>query len=165
VPHIEAARHRETDFLMGARFMRGSRLSGYSLLRTAANRVFNLIFSAVSGRRLYDLGSGLNLFRVAAFDSGFHQRFADDLTFNYYLILAVAAGRFRLRFVPISWREDDQVSNARLAHLGLQMLHILWARVSAPTAFFAGEHRAVSRASYPSSPIATFRDGDGAQGV
>lgn len=156
VPHLEAGRHLDLDFLMGARFMPGSRLEGYSALRTVANRVFNLIFSAISGRRLYDLGSGLNLFRVSAFADGFHLKYADDLTFNYYLILGVVARGCRVGFFPLTWREDDQVSNARLARMGRQLLGLIARRVVAPKAFLTGEHRATPRDAYPSTVVAAW---------
>jgi len=156
IPHLEDNVHRKVDFLMGARFMSGSRLQGYSFLRIAANRAFNLIFSVVALKRLCDLGSGLNLFRVSAFDDGFHLRFADDLTFNYYLILAVAARNHTLRFFPLTWREEDQVSNAKLGRMGFQMLGLLWRRATNKRGFFEGEHRKTPRAAYPSTEIARW---------
>lgn len=156
VAPLEAGMHEGCDFLMGARFMPGSKLAGYSVLRTVANRVFNRIFSIISGVRLYDLGSGLNMMRVAAFSDAFHMRFADNLTFNYYLILAVAARNARLRFFPLEWREDDQVSNARLGVMGLQILRLLWRRIAAPKKFFASEHREVPREDYPSTELARW---------
>ncbi|MEM9045662.1 MAG: glycosyltransferase family 2 protein [Pseudomonadota bacterium] len=145
--------HKEVDFLMGARFMPGSRLEGYSLIRTVANHVFNIIFSIISGKRLYDLGSGLNLFRISAFDDGFHQRFADNLTFNYYLILAVASRGHSLRFFPLTWREEDQVSNAKLGKMGFQILGLLWQRTVNKQRFFESEHRDVSRSSYTATEL------------
>lgn len=150
--------HLSLDFLMGARFMKGSHLQGYSILRTYANKAFNVLFSVISWRRLYDLGSGLNLFRLSAFDSRFHQKFADDLTFNYYLILAVAAGNFNLTFFPLSWREEDQVSNAKLTKMGVQILKLLRWRVTDSKAFFVGEHRDVKRNSYPSTLLQCWRE-------
>lgn len=153
LPYLEDGSFKETDFLMGARFMKGSRLEGYSVLRTLANHVFNTIFSVISGGRLYDLGSGLNLFSLAAFKDDFHLRYADDLTFNYYLILGVVHKSFGLRFFPLTWREDDQVSNARLARMGGQLLRIIGGHLSGARAFLAAEHRAVPRTSYPSTPV------------
>lgn len=155
---LEAGHHETADFLMGARFMPGSRLTGYSALRTAANRAFNLIFSVVSGTRLHDLGSGLNLMRVSAFDDDFHRTFADDLTFNYYLILAVAARNARLRFFPLEWREDDQISNARLGRMGVQILGLLWRRITAPDRFFTADHRDMPRDAYPSTEVARWEE-------
>ncbi|CUH79473.1 glycosyltransferase family 2 protein [Tropicibacter naphthalenivorans] len=153
VPHLKASKQLDLDFFMGARFMKGSRLEGYSTLRTAANEVFNLIFSFISGRRLYDLGSGLNLFRVSAFDGDWHLKYADDLTFNYYLILGVVRRGCRLRFFPLTWREDDQVSNAKLSRMGIQLLRIILFRMYRPKAFFANDHRATARDAYPSTRV------------
>lgn len=162
LPYLENGTYLHEDFLMGARFMKGSRLQGYSLLRTNANRAFNLIFSAISRRRLYDLGSGLNLFRLSAFDDDFQKRFADDLTFNYYLILVVAARSFRLRFFPLTWREQDQVSNAKLSRMGFQILALLMHRVKSLSAFEKDDHRAIARDAYPSTVIGSWqRDGAG----
>ncbi|WP_308719586.1 glycosyltransferase family 2 protein [Komagataeibacter xylinus] len=159
LPYLEDGSYLNEDFLMGARFMKGSRLEGYSLLRTMANKAFNFIFSVISRRRLYDLGSGLNLFRLSSFDDDFQHRFADDLTFNYYLILTVAARPFRLRFFPLTWREDDQVSNAKLSRMGFQILNLLGQRVKSLSAFEKGEHRAIVRDAYPSTVVG-FWEGD-----
>jgi glycosyltransferase involved in cell wall biosynthesis len=153
VPRLVAGEHVLTDGLLGARFQPGARLQGYSWLRTVANHVFNAIFSAIAGQRLYDLGSGLNLFRTAIFADGFHLRYADDLTFNYYLILGLVHHGHTIRFFPISWREDDQVSNARLTSQGLRMLRLLAGRIRSPQVFFAGEHRDVVRQAYPATVI------------
>ena len=93
--------------LLGARFMKGATLQGYSLLRTYANTAFNLIFSAVARRRFCDLGSGLNLFRRAIFDDGFHLKFADNLTFNYFLIFGLADTGKRFAFFPINFNPSQ----------------------------------------------------------
>jgi len=153
VPFLLSGNYTATDALLGARFQPGAQLQGYSALRTVANRIFNLVFSAVSGRRLYDLGAGLNLYRTAIFDDGFHDRYADDLTFNYYLILGLVARKASVRFFPISWREDDQVSNVKLTSQGWRMLRMLAARAINPAAFFAGEHRTVARDGYPATLV------------
>ena len=153
LPLLKAGVHRQYDALLGARFMRGATLQGYSLLRTTANRVFNLIFSAVAHRRFFDLGSGLNLFRRAIFDHGFHLRYADNLTFNYYLVFGLADGGRTFHFFPINWREDDQISNARLFSQGLGMLRLLWRRLTSNRAFLAAEHRAVPRSGYPATLV------------
>jgi glycosyltransferase involved in cell wall biosynthesis len=153
VPSLVSGEYAGLDALLGARFQPGARLQGYSWLRTQANRVFNLVFSAVAGRRLYDLGSGLNLFRTAIFDDGFHLRYADDLTFNYYLILGLVDRGHAIRFFPISWREDDQVSNAKLTSQGLRMLRLLAGRITNRSAFFAAEHRATPRDAYPATLV------------
>jgi dolichol-phosphate mannosyltransferase len=157
LPHLQSGAHQDTDFLLGARFMPGSRLEGYSQLRTFLNKVTNLLFSAILRRRIYDIGSGLNLFRVSAFDHGFARRFADDLTFNLYLVFGVADRGLRMEFFPLTWREQDQVSNARLVRIARRVLRLLARRIFRPTRFAAEEHREVPRSDYPSQVLWEWR--------
>lgn len=124
VPHLQAGAHLELDCLLGARFMKGSKLTGYSAFRTFGNEVYNLIYSAVAGRRLYDLGSGLNLYRVEKLHDDFYLRCANDLTFNYHMLLRSVAAGWRLKFFPLEWREDDQVSNVKLFQQAMRVLGI-----------------------------------------
>ena len=152
VPLLRAAGHADRDAVLGARFMRGSRLEGYSRVRTAGNLVYNAIFSLAGRRRLHDLGSGLNLFRVSSFADGAHLRFADDLTFNYHLSLWMAARRWRLRFLPISWREEDQRSNVNLVRQGVTTLGLVAQYVRDPEAFFARDF--AGHASYTAQVVA-----------
>ena len=102
-----------TQTVLGSRFSRRSRLEGYDAKRVWGNRVLGVVYSAVARRRLEDLGSGLNLFALRDLDPGTYLGFADRLTFNYELILDLVRRRVRFAFVPITWREEDQVSNAR----------------------------------------------------
>jgi dolichol-phosphate mannosyltransferase len=106
--------HRGVDCLLGARFMRESQLAGYSRFRTLGNRAFNIFYSLVSGQRICDLGAGLNMYSVRALADRRYRRHADDLTFNYHMILQSIADGWRIRFFPILWREDDQISNVKL---------------------------------------------------
>lgn len=124
VPYLERGEHRGLDALLGARFMRGSRLVGYSPTRTMGNRVFNLLYSISSRTRISDLGSGLNLYRVASLADRFWLRNADDLTFNYHMLLRSIAAGWKMRFFPLSWREDDQVSNVKLVRQSIRVLSL-----------------------------------------
>ncbi|RBL65436.1 glycosyltransferase family 2 protein, partial [Pseudomonas sp. MWU13-2625] len=110
IPQLEAGIGRADDCLLGARFMRGSQLKGYSWFRTFGNRVYNSLFSLITMRAIYDLGSGLNLYRVAAYRDFYYKSFPDDLTFNYVMLLASYHRKQVVRFFPISWREEDQIS-------------------------------------------------------
>lgn len=120
--HLSREAMGHTDWLLGARFMRESRLEGYSQFRTFGNFVFNLIYSLGTRRRIYDLGSGLNAYRMSTLADRFYLRLSDDLTFNYHMILHAAARQLRMDFVPISWRELDQVSNAKLVSQSIELL-------------------------------------------
>jgi dolichol-phosphate mannosyltransferase len=123
-PLIRSGAHRNADCLLGARFMRGSQLAGYSSLRTFGNHVFNLIYSLASGLRICDLGSGLNLYAVASLAARSYLLHSDDLTFNYHMILHSVAAGWRINFFPIVWRETDQVSNVKLIRQSLRVLCI-----------------------------------------
>jgi dolichol-phosphate mannosyltransferase len=125
VPYLQQKKHHQFDAFLGARFMPGSRLQGYSSFRTFGNRVYNRLFSTVAGQRFFDLGSGLNIYKTSSLAKQSWQGFANDLTFNYYMILAGAAWGWRMDFFPISWREDDQVSNVKLFKQARQTLKLL----------------------------------------
>lgn len=157
LPQLEAGAHRDTDCLLGARFAPGSRLIGYSLLRTFGNRVYNLLFSIGAGRRIYDLGSGLNLYRLDALKPFYYKTFPDDLTFNYVMLLGSYQRRQRVRFFPISWREEDQVSNVRLFRQAFKVLGLLGRYVLQRGRFLASELRSKPFDTY-SGQIVVRRD-------
>lgn len=124
VPHLRDRAHHRADALLGARFMAGSRLEGYSAVRTLGNRVFNTVYSLAAGKRLHDLGSGLNLYRVGALRDRWWLRNADGLTFNYHMLLRSVAHGWAIRFFPLSWREADQLSNVRLVRQSLEVARL-----------------------------------------
>lgn len=111
--------------VLGSRFARGARLHGYDAKRILGNRVLNLLFSVGTFRSLTDLGSGLNLFALADLDPRTYLRFGDRLSFNYELILDLVRRRVAFRYLPITWREEDQVSNARNVRVFTDGLAIL----------------------------------------
>lgn len=123
-----AEQHPDTQTILGSRFSKGSHLIGYSWQRIMGNKVLNVAYTLLTGRRCEDLGSGLNLFAVQDLDSNTYLNFADKLTFNYELLLDLIKRKVRFAYVPITWREEDQVSNARnlnIFKVGLTNL-LLW---------------------------------------
>lgn len=130
------------ECVLGARFMRGSRLLGYSPHRIAGNVVLNGMFSAVTGAPLWDLGSGLNYYARRFLERGLWRTCRDDLTFNYDLLLRTCAVGCAVRFVPISWREEDQLSNARLWRHGKVTLRTLARYWRSPTDFVSSRRSA-----------------------
>jgi len=103
----------EADAVLGSRFMKGSHLKGYSWQRIAGNRVLNALYSIVMFRKTKDLGSGLNIFKLSALKEKDFINFGDDLGFNFDLLLYLYTSKAKVVFTPISWKEEDQVSNAR----------------------------------------------------
>lgn len=103
----------EQQTVLGSRFSKGSKLHGYDWKRIYGNRTLNLIYSAVTLRSCKDLGSGLNLFAMKDMDKRTYLEFADKLTFNFELLLDLVKRKVNFAYHPITWREEDQVSNAR----------------------------------------------------
>lgn len=117
--------HRKYDCCLGGRFMKVSKLKGYSRFRTFGNRVYDILFSLVVRRKIFDLGSGLNLYSVEMLRDPFYLKFPDKLTFNYCMILASHYYKHKILFFPISWREEDQASNVKMVSQAVSVLKML----------------------------------------
>lgn len=141
LPYLKNRAYAGYDCFLGARFMKGSRLQGYSRFRTFGNHVYDLLFSLGAGHMVYDLGSGLNLYRVKALESRYYLHFKDNLMFNCYMLLASYYLGQKLRFFPIVWREDDQVSNVKMVNQAMRTLGMLWAYVKDKPSILTGEFR------------------------
>lgn len=164
VPQLAQGAHREVDGLLGARFASGSRLIGYSTFRIFGNHVFNTLFTIVSGRRVQDLGSGLNIFGSAIFADPDAIRYSDDLRFNIYLLLDAIDKKRKLRFVPISWREEDQISNVRMMSQARRTLTIAWEYLTQRKRFRTADHRDVAHAGYSFDVLAENPGGSAQNG-
>lgn len=112
------------DSLLGARFMKNSKLVNYSKFRILGNHIFNLFFTLVSGRRIYDLGSGLNMYKVDYLKNPFYLDFPDTLSFNVFLLLYGVYSKSEFAFFPLSWREEDQISNAKFIKQSKELLRL-----------------------------------------
>lgn len=153
VPHIRAGAHKSCDCLLGARFMRGSTLQGYSFLRTFGNRVFNGLYSLAAGRIIYDLGSGLNMYSVKALRGRRYLKHGNDLTFNYYMILDSISSGASIRFFPIVWREDDQISNVKLVRQAARVLRIALGYAFMRGRFLDTDHSGDPANTYPATMV------------
>lgn len=140
-PYLEKGTYRKYDCFLGARFMRGSRLKGYSGFRTFGNHVYDILFSIGCRCRVYDLGSGLNMYRTDILKDKFYLRYKDNLVFNYCMVMGSAYYKHRIRFFPITWREDDQVSNVKMASQAVTVLKLLVSFVLDRAKFVTEEHR------------------------
>ena len=125
LPYLKNKEYRNYDCFLGARFMKGSKLEGYSAFRSFGNRVYNAIYSIGCGKKIYDLGSGLNMYRVEILKSGFYTKYKDNLMFNYCMVLGQAFYNYKVKFFPILWREDDQVSNVKMVSQAMIVLKLL----------------------------------------
>ena len=111
---IDAKYHLQYDCLLGSRFHPDSRLKGYSTLRIFGNKVLNLFCSLVCSTQISDMGSGLNMYSAHFLKDSRYLTFPNDLTFNISLLFHSFLAGYKVCFFPISWREEDQVSNAKI---------------------------------------------------
>lgn len=146
--------YKKYDCCLGARFMNGSRLKGYSKFRSFGNVVYNILFSIVTRQRVLDLGSGLNMYHVSMLEDEFYKKFPDNLMFNYCMILAADYYRHKICFFPITWREDDQVSNVKMFHQAVTVLKMLFSYWINPERFIHSECREKPVDAYTSTVIA-----------
>jgi glycosyltransferase involved in cell wall biosynthesis len=129
-PLIARGAQRGTDALLGSRFIPGARLHGYSSFRRLGNLVFNFMFSISAGRRIHDMGSGLNIYGRKLLEDRDYDKCPNDLTFHCWFLLHMISRKRDLRFEPISWNQTDQESNAKLfrqARIILRLLLRYWA--------------------------------------
>lgn len=147
---IQDAQATQADCILGARFMPGASLSGYGSFRVIGNHLFNLLYSLVVRKRVYDMGSGLNYYDRKLIETGIHQKMPDDLTFNNCMLLATYAAGRNVVYKPISWREEDQISNARLFKQATKLLGFLSRYVLQKSSLLTKDFRDIKRESYPS---------------
>lgn len=126
MPYINDKSINEFDCTLGARFHPMSTLENYSTFRTFGNKVFNFLFGIVLNKRILDLGSGINIYKLSAFSERDFLSFPDNLTFDYCGIMSHSFRKRKLRFVPISWREEDQVSNVKMTSQAIQSIRLLF---------------------------------------
>lgn len=111
------------DAFLGARFMKGATIKGYSFIRIAGNHVLNTVYSIVSKKLVYDMGSGLNMFKLEFLKSKFYiEILPNSLTFNNLMLLYISWKKLKYSFFPINWREDDQISNAKMFKQGFEII-------------------------------------------
>lgn len=141
LPYLRRKIYRKYDCLLGARFMRGSNLKGYSQFRTFGNYVYNILFSVGCGYRIYDLGSGLNMYKTDILKNKFYLKYKDNLVFNYCMIMGSAYHRHKVRFFPIDWKEEDQISNVKMVNQAITVLKLLGTFILNKKKFINAEHR------------------------
>lgn len=124
IPYLERNEHQHYDSFLGSRFAIGSKLINYSNFRIFGNKVFNAIISFATSRSITDLGSGLNIYKTSYLQDRFYLYFPNNLTFNVYMLLYGAWIKSLFSFFPLTWREEDQISNAKLFSQSVEIMKI-----------------------------------------
>ena len=157
LPYLRSKEYAKYDCFLGARFMKGSQLQGYSKFRTFGNHVYNILFSIGCGYRIYDLGSGLNMYKTHILKNKFYLKYKDNLIFNYCMVMRSAFFKHKIKFFPIIWREDDQVSNVKMVSQAVTVLKLLGQFMINRKKFVIAEHRENTIAEYAAQVIYTNR--------
>ena len=110
------------DAILGSRFMRKSKLIGYSKIRTYGNFFLNTIYTIFFKKIVKDLGSGLNLYNVDTLKKIDFLKFDDGFTFNMDMLIFMIRNKLNFKYIPITWVETDQVSNAKAVDVGFKTL-------------------------------------------
>ncbi len=126
IPYLKDGSAYKYDSFLGSRFAKGSKLVNYSGFRIFGNHVFNAFMTVMLGRRITDLGSGLNMYRPEYLKSGFYKYFINTLTFNVYLLLYGVYSKSNFKFFPLTWREEDQVSNAKFMKQSMEIFKLVF---------------------------------------
>lgn len=121
---LETKSYLNKDIVIGARFHPHSHVSGYSKFRILGNRILNTICSFIIKRKVHDLIAGINCFKIDFFQNRFFLKFPDNLTFDAHILLYAFDQKANIEYVPVSWREEDQISNAKVMRQALIILKL-----------------------------------------
>lgn len=141
LPALKKKSYHKYDCCLGARFTSKSKLIGYSKFRILGNYILNVMFSVAMRRRIFDLGAGLNMYSVDILKSRYYLTYPDNLTFNVYMLMAAKAFNQQYAFFPLTWRETDQISNAKVMSQGVRTLKMLSEFTLKGKAFFEIDSR------------------------
>ncbi len=148
VPYLISNEAFNHDAFMGSRFMKGSKISGYSTFRIFGNYVFNILISIVFRRSLTDMGSGLNMYSTRILANRFYVPITNGLTFNNCTLFYFVWAKINFTFFPLTWREDDQVSNAKMFSQAFHILKMLGQYMINPKKLFTEDNNNITDYSY-----------------
>ena len=74
---------------------------------------------------LYDLGAGLNVYNMKMLENKFYLKFPNGLTFNYYMTFYTVGIKASFKYFPLTWREEDQISNLNMMNHFKEWLIVL----------------------------------------
>ena len=106
--------------------MKDSNFQNYALYRVLGNKIFNFLFQTITKKKVYDLGSGFNIYGVKVFKNNYVYFIDNNMGFNYQNFLLMTLNKVKYKFVPMSWKSEGEKSNVRLVHQTLMVLGIVF---------------------------------------
>ncbi|WP_459479423.1 glycosyltransferase family 2 protein [Clostridium saccharoperbutylacetonicum] len=148
IQYIDNKEYENYDSFLGSRFEKESTLINYSKFRIIGNHIFNAFISFMIHRNITDLGSGLNMYKTEYLKNRFFMYYPNNLTFNVYMLLYGVYIKSSFKFFPLSWGEDDQVSNAKLFNQSKEILGLTLNYVIKPKQLFNMQENEFSKLTY-----------------
>ena len=102
-----------------------SMVTGFKRNSRYGNKFINLIYSIFLKHRIYEIGSGLNVYKVQSLPLSEIPYWPDHIAFDIKLLFHFTSPRYLSKFLPIIWKESDQVSNAKNIQVSLKILMML----------------------------------------
>ncbi len=153
IPFLESGEAYGYDSFLGARFLKDSKLVNYSKFRIFGNHVFNVFMTVMLRRKVKDLGSGLNMYSTKYLQSRFYMYFINSLTFYVYMLIYGVHSKSNFKFFPLTWREDDQISNAKFFKQAGEIFKITFKYRFSPKKTFDGTPNEYSEKEYLSDEV------------
>lgn len=124
LPLLDSGEYHNQDIIIGARFHPQSTLQGYSKVRILGNKILNIMCGLINHRKVDDLIAGINCFKIDFFKNQFFMGFPNNLTFDAHVLLYAFNKKARIKYIPVTWREEDQISNAKVVKQALIIMKL-----------------------------------------
>jgi hypothetical protein len=121
---IQDKEYLNFDCILGARFLKESKLINYAFYRTLGNLFFNYIYSIIAKKKIYDLGSGINIYNNLVFEDDLVYYLDNNMGFNYQNLLLIIKKKLKYLFQPISWKSEGEKSNVRIFSQSIMVIKI-----------------------------------------
>jgi dolichol-phosphate mannosyltransferase len=113
------------DCVFGSRFMRGSRITDYPLLKLVLNRLANLMIRSLFLLRYNDVTNAFKLYRRSAI-AGIQPLLSHHFNLTVELPLKCIIRGYRYAVLPNSWKNRQEgISKLRIKEMGSRYLFII----------------------------------------
>ena len=136
LPILQDGTYKKYDCCLGSRFMKGSRIQGLQHAAGGGQPRLQRAVQPGGAPPHHRPGQRAEPVRLwPPLRNGYYKKFPDTLYFNDCMILALCQLKQKVLFFPISWREEDQVSNNKLTSFGISLLKLCGRYLRSPRAF------------------------------
>ena len=112
---VQFEKNADIDLIMASRFIKNSKLFGYSKLRILGNYFFNIITFLFTGARLTDSGCGIIMLNTKSLSRINFLELSDSFYFNPQLnVYLTKLKNFRKTDIPLDWSDSEIPSNLKV---------------------------------------------------